>query len=80
MRPPITGRPEASSACPEIVSGPVVAPLLTEGAPPQVAPDPPKSCTALAFRLLRLTTSGTNEHPFNVGRSEYDPAASPAKL
>ena len=76
---PTTAFPALSRTWPLMLSGPVVAPEPTLGAPPHPGPEPPKETLVLAARLLRFTTSGTNEHPFSVGRTEYDPGARPLK-
>ena len=64
------------------------APTASRPAPPeppvppvaQPEPLPTKFRVALLLRLLRFTTSGVNAQLVFVGRTEYDPAASPPKL
>ena len=54
---------------------------VTGGSQPQhPVPLPTKLRVVLALRLFRFTTSGVNAQLVRVGRTEYDPEASPPKL
>ena len=53
---------------------------VTAGAAAHPDPLPTKLRVALLLRLFRFATSGVNAQLVLVGRTEYEPVASPPKL